>query len=76
MIHADLRTEAIKHAMIELRASGPCTTGDIRHALVVQCPGVNDDNAADVTAWVVGFLKTRRVVEPYGDDGAFDIRSR
>jgi hypothetical protein len=72
-----MRADALTHIMAELRASGPCTTRQLRAALLMQCPGVDVGNVDAVFDWAWQYLRDHRVVQPYDDvPDAWEVHPR
>lgn len=68
MITHQMRLDAIRNAMIELRASAPCSKEQICSYVHFQTRGVTVANSDQLTDWLWDFLLKRKAIEPYADD--------
>ena len=75
LVDPEVRCKAIEHAMILFRASGPCVKDEVRREILVQTVGVTAENVDEVTEFVWDLLIRVKAIEPYDDDGAYDVRA-
>jgi len=73
MITQETRADALRHAIMLFRASGPCTRSDVKRELLIQTTNVTSFNADEVTDGVMWSLLSEHVIEPYDAEGAYDL---